>query len=92
MIKKTFNYQLYRINWEDICSDSAWATDTEFDKMEVSHCISIGFLYKKTQKYIWIFASYEINDLGEITFGERTVIPAANIIKMEKIWLKNLKQ
>ena len=92
MIKKTFNYQLYRIDWEDICSDSAWATDTEFDKMEVSHCISIGFLYKKTQKYIWIFASYEINDLGEITFGERTVIPAANIIKMEKIWLKNLKQ
>jgi hypothetical protein len=85
MIKKTFNYQLYRINWEDICSDSAWATDTEFDKMEVSHCISIGFLYKKTQKYIWIFASYEINDLGEITFGERTVIPANNIIKMEKI-------
>jgi len=85
MIKKTFNYQLYRINWEDICSDSAWATDTEFDKMEVSHYISIGFLYKKTQKYIWIFASYEINDLGEITFGERTVIPANNIIKMEKI-------
>jgi hypothetical protein len=85
MIKKTFNYQLYRINWEDICSDSAWATNTEFDKMEVSHCISIGFLYKKTQKYIWIFASYEINDLGEITFGERTVIPANNVIKMEKI-------
>ena len=85
MIKKTFNYQLYRINWEDICSDSAWATDTEFDKMEVSHCISIGFLYKKTQKYIWIFASYEINDLGEITFGERTVIPANNVIKMETI-------
>ena len=85
MIKKTFNYQLYKINWEDICSDSAWATDTEFDKMEVSHCISIGFLYKKTQKYIWIFASYEINDLGEITFGERTVIPANNVIKMEKI-------
>ena len=85
MIKKTFNYQLYRIDWEDICSDSAWATDTEFDKMEVSHCISIGFLYKKTQKYIWIFASYEINDLGEITFGERTVIPANNVIKMEKI-------
>lgn len=85
MIKKTFNYQLYRINWEDICSDSAWATDTEFDKMEVSYCISIGFLYKKTQKYIWIFASYEINDLGEITFGERTVIPANNVIKMEKI-------
>jgi hypothetical protein len=85
MIKKTFNYQLYRINWEDISSDSAWATDTEFDKMKVSHCISIGFLYKKTQKYIWIFASYEINDLGEITFGERTVIPANNVIKMEKI-------
>ena len=80
-----FDYQLYRIYWEDILSDSAWASDTEFDRMQVSRCISIGFIYKKTQKYIWIFSSYEIDNLGEITFGDRTVIPASNITKMEKI-------
>ena len=82
---KTFNYQLHRIYWDDILSDSAWASDTEFDRMEVSRCISIGFIYKKTSKYVWIFSSYEIDNLGEITFGDRTVIPASNITKMEKI-------
>ena len=88
-----FNYDLYEISWEDICSDSGWASDLEFNKLAVSHCISIGFIFKKTQKYLWIFSSYEINDLGEINFGDRTVIPLSNITKMEKIWArKNKKQ
>ena len=88
-----FKYDLYEISWEDICSDSGWASNLEFDKLSVSHCISIGFIFKKTQKYIWIFSSYEINDLGEINFGDRTVIPLSNVTKMEKIWArKNKKQ
>ena len=88
-----FKYDLYKIHWEVICSDSGWASEVEFDKLSVSHCISIGFIFKKTQKYLWIFSSYEINDLGEINFGDRTVIPLSNITKMEKIWArKNKKQ
>ena len=88
-----FNYDLYKVSWEDICSDSGWASDLEFNKLAVSHCISIGFIFKKTQKYLWIFSSYEINDLGEINFGDRTVIPLSNVTKMEKIWArKNKKQ
>ena len=88
-----FNYDLYEISWEDICSDSGWASEVEFDKLSVSHCISIGFIFKKDKKYVWIFSSYEINDLGEINFGDRTVIPLSNITKMEKIWArKNKKQ
>ena len=88
-----FNYDLYEISWEDICSDCGWASKVEFDKLSVSHCISIGFIFKKTQKYLWIFSSYEINDLGEINFGDRTVIPLSNVTKMEKIWArKNKKQ
>ena len=88
-----FNYDLYEVSWEDICSDSGWASDLEFNKLAVSHCISIGFIFKKTQKYLWIFSSYEINDLGEINFGDRTVIPLSNVTKMEKIWArKNKKQ
>jgi hypothetical protein len=86
-----FNYDLYKISWEDICSDSGWASDVEFDKLFVSHCISIGFIFKKTKKYIWIFSSYEINDLGEINFGDRTVIPLSNVITMEKIWARKNK-
>jgi hypothetical protein len=86
-----FNYDLYEVSWEDICSDSGWASDLEFNKLAVSHCISIGFIFKKTQKYLWIFSSYEINDLGEINFGDRTVIPLSNITKMEKIWARKNK-
>jgi hypothetical protein len=86
-----FNYDLYKISWEDICSDSGWASDVEFDKLSVSYCISIGFIFKKTKKYVWIFSSYEINDLGEINFGDRTVIPLSNVITMEKIWARKNK-
>ena len=86
-----FNYDLYEVSWEDICSDSGWASDLEFNKLAVSHCISIGFIFKKTQKYLWIFSSYEINDLGEINFGDRTVIPLSNVTKMEKIWARKNK-
>jgi len=78
-------FELYKISWEDICSDTGWATNLEFDRMEVSHCISIGFIYKKNRDYVWIFSSYEIDSLGEITYGDRTVIPANNIKTMEKI-------
>ena len=87
-----FNYDLYKISWEDICSDSGWASDVEFNKLSVSHCISIGFIFKKTQKYLWIFSSYEINDLGEINFGDRTVIPLSNITSMEKIYGQEKKR
>ena len=87
-----FNYDLYEISWEDICSDSGWASEVEFDKLSVSHCISIGFIFKKDKKYIWIFSSYEINDLGEINFGDRTVIPLSNVITMEKIYGQEKKR
>jgi hypothetical protein len=82
---KKFKFDLYKINWEDICSDSGWADSTEFERMNVSHCISIGFIFKKNKKYLWIFSSYEIDNLGEITYGDRTVIPLSNITTMEKI-------
>ena len=83
-----FKYDRYKIQWEDICSDSGWASEVEFNKLTVSHCISIGFIFKKDKKYIWIFSSYEINDLGEINFGDRTVIPLSNVTTMEKIYGK----
>lgn len=81
-----FKYDLYKIFWDDIFSDSGWADSVEFDRMSVSHCISIGFIYKQTKNYIWIFSSYEIDSSGEITFGDRTVIPANNVKSMEKIY------
>ena len=62
------------------------------EKEEVSHCISIGFIYRQTKDYVWIFSSYEIDNLGEITYGDRTVIPANNIKSMEKLNGKKTKE
>ncbi len=28
-------FELYKISWEDICSDSGWATNLEFDRMDI---------------------------------------------------------
>jgi hypothetical protein len=38
------------------------------------------------------FLAYEIDNLGEITFGDRTVIPANNIKSMEKLNGKKTKE
>ena len=60
-MNKTFKYQLYKIEWEDICSDSAWATDTEFDKMQISKCVSIGYIYKNNKKYVcWYIFKWQL--------------------------------
>jgi len=83
---------LYRITWSDISSDSGWATKAEFDKMIVSNCISIGFIYRQNDKCVWIYSSYSVDDIGEITYGDRTVIPKSNIIKMEHIYGKKTKE
>lgn len=87
-----FNYSLYKIHWEDICSDSGWASESEFNRLTVSNCISIGFIFKKTKKHLWIFSSYEIDQHGEIQFADRTVIPLSNITTMEKIYGKETKE
>jgi len=83
---------LYKITWSDISSDSGWATDKEFDRMSVSDCISIGFIYKQDNNCVWIYSSYSIDDAGEITYGDRTVIPKSNITKMEQIYGKETKE
>jgi len=83
---------LYKITWSDISSDSGWATEKEFDRMCVSSCISIGFIYKQDNNCVWIYSSYSIDDAGEITYGDRTVIPKSNITKMEQIYGKETKE
>ena len=58
-----FKYELYKICWDDICSDSGWASDVEFDRMSVSHCISIGFIYKRRQRLQNIICCNRVNKI-----------------------------
>ena len=78
-------YPKVRVEWIDILSDSGWATDKEFDKMDLSHPVNEGWLYSKDKKSIKLFASFDKEDDGSITFGERTMIPRQCVKKMTKI-------
>jgi len=77
-------YPKVRVEWIDILSDSGWATDKEFDKMDLSYPVNEGWLFEKTKSHIKIFASYDKDEDG-ITFGDRTMIPRQCVKKMTKL-------
>ena len=78
-------YPKVRVEWIDILSDSGWATDKEFDKMKLSYPVNEGWLYSKDKKSIKLFASYDREDDGSFTFGDRTMIPRQWVKKIQKI-------
>lgn len=82
--EERFGYEKYRVHWFDIASDSGWASESEFDNMELATPISEGWLYSKDECVVKLFSSYDKDEEG-IVFGERTVIPISCIKKMKKI-------
>ena len=82
VVIKNKKYYFYKIVWVDITGDSAHATAEEFDKFNCSVMVTQAYMYKKTNKFLWTFASYE---QGDELFSDRNVFPKGCIIKMEKI-------
>ncbi len=78
-------YPKVRVEWIDILSDSGWATDKEFDKMRLSFPVNEGWLYNKDRHAIKLFASYDKEDDGTFTFGDRTMIPLSVVKKIQKL-------
>ena len=78
-------YSKYRIEWIDILSDSGWATDKEFDRMKLATPVNEGWLYNKDRYAIKVFASYDKDEDGTLTFGDRTMIPLACVKKITKL-------
>tara|TARA_R110002012_G_scaffold44346_1_gene118997 strand:- start:368 stop:679 length:312 start_codon:yes stop_codon:yes gene_type:complete len=78
-------YSKYRIEWIDILSDSGWAEEKEFNKMKLATPVNEGWLYSKDKESIKVFASYDKDDDGTFTFGDRTMIPLACVKRMTKI-------
>ena len=78
-------YSKYRIEWIDILSDSGWAEEKEFNKMKLATPVNEGWLYSKDKESIKVFASYDKDDDGTFTFGDRTMIPLACVKKMVKL-------
>ena len=78
-------YSKVRVEWIEILSDSGWADDKQFNKMKLAYPVNEGWLYNKDKKAIKLFASYDRDEDGSLTFGDRTMIPAACVKKMTKL-------
>ena len=69
----------------DIISDSGWADDKQFHRMKLATPVNEGWLYSKDKDSIKVFASYDKDEDGTLTFGDRTMIPLSCVKKMSKI-------
>ena len=53
---------VYVIKWTDSEINEGWCTDEKIDSMFIenpSQITSIGYLYKKSKKYVIIYADYD---------------------------------
>ena len=53
--------------------------------MKLAYPVNEGWLFSKDKHSVKVFASYDKNDDGSITFGDRTMIPWSCVKKMIKI-------
>ena len=78
-------YSKVRVEWIDILSDSGWADEKGFNRMKLAAPVNEGWLYNKDRYAIKLFASYDRDDDGSLTFGDRTMIPLACVKKMTRL-------
>ena len=78
-------YPKYRVEWVDCISDSGWADKTEFEKMKLAYPVNEGWIFSKDRISVKMFASYDKDDMGNISFGDRTMIPRSWVKKMTKL-------
>ena len=78
-------YSKVRVEWIDILSDSGWADEKGFNKMKLAFPVNEGWLFNKDKYAVKLFASYDRDEDGSLTFGDRTMIPLACVKKMVKI-------
>ena len=78
-------YSKVRVEWIDILSDSGWADEKGFNKMKLAFPVNECWLYNKDKYAVKLFASYDRDEDGSLTFGDRTMIPLACVKKMTKL-------
>ena len=78
-------FQKVRVEWIDILSDSGWADEKGFNRMKLASPVNEGWLYNKDRYAIKLFASYDRDEDGSLTFGDRTMIPLACVKRMTKV-------
>jgi len=80
-----FPYKRVRIDWIDIITEGGWGNEREFKNMKLATPVSEGWLFSKDDDTVRIFAGYDVDDDGYITFSERSVFPTSCVKKITKI-------
>ena len=80
-----FPFKRVRIDWIDIITEGGWGTDKEFKSMKLATPVSEGWLFSKDDETVRIFAGYDVDDDGSITFSERSVFPTSCVKKITRI-------
>ena len=80
-----FPYKRVRIDWIDIITEGGWGSVKEFTDMKLATPVSEGWLFSKDDETVRIFAGYDVDDDGSITFSERSVFPTSCVKKITRI-------
>ena len=83
--QQSIPYPKVRVEWIDILSDSGWADEKQFNKMKLAFPVNEGWLYNKDKYAVKLFASYDREEDGSLTFGDRTMIPLACVKRIQKL-------
>ena len=82
-------WMLHPINnscfWIDIITEGGWGTVKEFTDMKLATPVSEGWLFSKDKDTVRIFAGYDVDDDGTITFSERSVFPTSCVKKITRV-------
>ena len=84
-VNEDIPYSKVRVEWIDILSDSGWADEKVFNKMKLAYPVNEGWLYNKDRYAVKLFASYDRDEDGSLTFGDRTMIPLACVKRIQKL-------
>ena len=84
-VNEDIPYSKVRVEWIDILSDSGWADEKQFNKLKLAFPVNEGWLYNKDKYSVKLFASYDRDEDGSLTFGDRTMIPLACVKRIQKL-------
>jgi hypothetical protein len=77
--------EIYVVKWIDSYASERWYNDKEIDnwieETEKELIISVGFLYKKTRKYIVLFSDESPDEKARCIKIPRGMVKSINIIK-----------
>ena len=82
---RKIKYPKVHVSWLDIISYSEWKDAKELAKLEPTQCHNRGYLFSQDKYKTILFASCTFDEEGSIDyFGDITIIPTFNVLKMVK--------